>query len=210
MKNYIAIALVALTMASCATSSSVTREARYPKMYAEKPTSIVVMPPINRTNHVDAKDFFYTTMYTPLCEKGYYVFSPMLTMEMFQAESAYDAENFLEGNLTQFRNVLGADAAMFTIIKSWSRSNIGGTLYQREGKVKIDTSVNTGSKGLLGALLDVAATAAKTAATDKIEAGRKCTAFVLSDMPEGKYGLNFGKDMQSPAGAARVTATVSQ
>ena len=196
-------------------------------MYAEKPTSIVVMPPINRTNHVDAKDFFYTTMYTPLCEKGYYVFSPMLTMEMFQAESAYDAENFLEGNLTQFRNVLGADAAMFTIIKSWSRSNIGGTLtveveyilrstvtgetlYQREGKVKIDTSVNTGSKGLLGALLDVAATAAKTAATDKIEAGRKCTAFVLSDMPEGKYGLNFGKDMQSPAGAARVTATVSQ
>ena len=216
MKNYIAIALVALTMASCATSSSVTREARYPKMYAEKPTSIVVMPPINRTNHVDAKDFFYTTMYTPLCEKGYYVFSPMLTMEMFQAESAYDAENFLEGNLTQFRNVLGADAAMFTIIKSWSRSNIGGTLtveveyilrstvtgetlYQREGKVKIDTSVNT-----------VAATAAKTAATDKIEAGRKCTAFVLSDMPEGKYGLNFGKDQQSPAGAPRITATVSQ
>lgn len=163
MKNYIAIALVALMMASCGASSSLTREARYPKMYAEKPTSIVVMPPINRTNHVDAKDFFYTTMYMPLCEKGYYVFSPMLTMEMFQAESAYDAENFLEGSLTQFRNVLGADAAMFTIIKSWSRSNIGGsltveveyilrstvtgeTLYQREGKVKIDTSVNTGSK----------------------------------------------------------------
>ena len=196
MKNYIAIAFVALTMVSCATSSSLTREARYPKMYEEKPTSIVVMPPINRTTHVDAKDF--------------------------QAESAYDAENFLEGSLAQFRNVLGADAAMFTIIKSWSRSNIGGTLtveveyilrsavtgetlYQREGKVKIDTSVNTGSKGLLGALLDVAATAAKTAATDKIEAGRKCTTFVLSDMPEGKYGLNFGKDLQSPAGAARVT-----
>jgi hypothetical protein len=196
-------------------------------MYAEKPASIVVMPPINRTTHVDAKDFFYTTMYTPLCEKGYYVFSPMLIMEMFQAESAYDAENFLEANLTPFRNVLGADAAMFTIIKSWNRSNIGGTLtveveyilrstvtgetlYQREGKVKVDTSVNTGSKGLLGALLDVAATAAKTAATDKIEAGRKCTAFVLSDMPEGKYGLNYMQDQQSPAGDARITATVSE
>jgi len=226
MKNYIAIVLMALVLASCATSS-LTREARYPKMYAEKPASIVVMPPINRTTHVDAKDFFYTTMYTPLCEKGYYVFSPMLTMEMFQAESAYDAENFLEANLTPFRNVLGADAAMFTIIKSWNRSNIGGTLtveveyilrstvtgetlYQREGKVKVNTSVNTGSKGLLGALLDVAATAAKTAATDKIEAGRKCTAFVLSDMPEGKYGLNYMQDQQSPAGDARITATVSE
>ena len=225
MKNYIAIALVALTMASCATSSSVTREARYPKMYAEKPTSIVVMPPINRTNHVDAKDFFYTTMYTPLCEKGYYVFSPMLTMEMFQAESAYDAENFLEGNLTQFRNVLGADAAMFTIIKSWNRSNIGGsltveveyilrstvtgqTLYQREGKVKLNTSVSTSSKGLLGALIDVAATAAKTASTDKIEAGRKCTAYVLSDMPEGKYGLKFDQDQKDPAGKERIEASI--
>ena len=61
MKNYIAIVLMALVLASCATSS-LTREARYPKMYAEKPASIVVMPPINRTTHVDAKDFFYTTM----------------------------------------------------------------------------------------------------------------------------------------------------
>jgi hypothetical protein len=174
---------------------------------------------------VDAKDFFYTTLYTPLCEKGYYVFSPMLTMDMFQSESAYDAEPFLEGSLAQFRNVLGADAAMFTIIKSWNRSTIGGsltveveyilrstvtgeTLYQREGKVKLNTSVSTSSKGLLGALLDVAATAAKTASTDKIEAGRKCTAYVLSDMPEGKYGLKFGQDQKDPAGKERVEASI--
>ena len=224
MKNYIALAVMAITLASCATSS-LTRDVRYPKMYEEKPLSIVVMPPINRTNHVDAKDFFYTTLYMPLCEKGYYVFSPMLTMDMFQSESAYDAEPFLEGSLAQFRNVLGADAAMFTIIKSWNRSTIGGsltveveyilrstvtgeTLYQREGKVKLNTSVSTSSKGLLGALLDVAATAAKTASTDKIEAGRKCTAYVLSDMPEGKYGLKFGQDQKAPAGKERVEASI--
>ena len=224
MKNYIALAVMAITLASCATSS-LTRDVRYPKMYEEKPLSIVVMPPINRTNHVDAKDFFYTTLYTPLCEKGYYVFSPMLTMDMFQSESAYDAEPFLEGSLAQFRNVLGADAAMFTIIKSWNRSTIGGsltveveyilrstvtgeTLYQREGKVKLNTSVSMSSKGLLGALLDVAATAAKTASTDKIEAGRKCTAYVLSDMPEGKYGLKFGQDQKAPAGKERVEASI--
>lgn len=224
MKNYIALAVMAIMLASCATSS-LTRDVRYPKMYEEKPLSIVVMPPINRTNHVDAKDFFYTTLYTPLCEKGYYVFSPMLTMEMFQSESAYDAEPFLEGSLAQFRNVLGADAAMFTIIKSWNRSNIGGsltveveyilrstvtgqTLYQREGKVKLNTSVSTSSKGLLGALIDVAATAAKTASTDKIEAGRKCTAYVLSDMPEGKYGLKFDQDQKDPAGKERIEASI--
>ena len=55
-----------------------------------------------------------------------------------------------------------------------------------------------------------AATAINTAATDKIVAGRKCTAFVLSDMPEGKYGTKFDQDQKSPAGKSYVKATVKQ
>ena len=175
MKKYILFALVTLMLASC--SQKITRDVQYPKMYEEKPVSIVVMPPINQTQHVEAKDYFYTTLYAPLCEKGYYVFSPLLTMEMFQSESAYDAEQFIEGDLSQFRNVLGADAAMFTIIKDWRRNNIGGkitvnieyrlrstktgrTLYEREGNITLDTSVSsdddsnsTGLAGLLSSML---------------------------------------------------------
>lgn len=214
-----------LLMCSCAEQITTTRDAQYPKMYEEKPLSIVVMPPINQTNHVEAKDFFYTTLYAPLCEKGYYVYSPMMTMEMFQAESAYDAEMFIENDLSQFRNVLGADAAMFTIIKSWKRNNLGGkltvgveyilrstktgeTLYQREGLVKVDRSVSGSGGGLLGALVDMAATAASTAATDNVVAGRACTVFVLSDMPEGKYGTMYDKDQKQPAGKNYIKATV--
>ena len=226
MKQYITIVLAAMLLASCATTS-VTRHEQYPKMYEEKPLSIVIMPPINRTNHVDAKDFFYTTLHQPLCEKGYYVFSPLLTMEMFQTESAYDAEPFLEGGLAQFANVLGADAAMFTIIKSWKRSNVGGsltvevefilrstktgeTLYEREGKISVDTSVSTSTKGFWGALFDTALTAANTATTDKIVAGRLCSAYVLSDMPEGRYSPLFEQDSEQPAGSKRVVATVKE
>ena len=65
-----------LLMSSCAVQQ-VTRSAQYPKMYEERPLAIAVMPPINQTNHVEAKDYFYTTLYAPLCEKGYYVYSPM-------------------------------------------------------------------------------------------------------------------------------------
>jgi hypothetical protein len=222
MKKYIIFGLVAIIMSSCA--QQITRGEQYPKMYEEKPLSIVVMPPINQTEHVEAKDYFYTTLYTPLCEKGYYVFSPMLTMEMFQSESAYDAELFLEKDLSQFRNVLGADAAMFTIIKSWQRNNLGGkltagveyilrstitgeTIYQREGLINVDTSVNGGNSGL-GALVGLIATAVSTAATDKVVAGRKCTAFVLSDMPVGKYSSMYDKDQKQPAGKSYVKATV--
>ena len=222
MKKVIIFGLVALIMSSCA--QQITRGEQYPKMYEEKPLSIVVMPPINQTEHVEAKDYFYTTMYTPLCEKGYYVYSPMLTMEMFQSESAYDAELFIEGDLSQFRNVLGADAAMFTIIKSWKRNNVGGkvtagveyilrstvtgeTLYKREGLITVDTSISGGSSGI-GALVGLIATAINTAATDKVIAGRKCTAFVLSDMPVGKYSSMHNQDQKQPAGKSYVKATV--
>ncbi len=223
MKKTILFALVAIALASC--SSTKTLIEQYPAMYDEKPLAIAVMPPINKTTHVEAKDYFYTTMYMPLCEKGYYVFSPNLTMEMFQQESAYDAERFLEADLTQFRNVLGADAVMFTVIKDWRRNNLGGslsvdveyilrstksgqTLYSREGKISVDTSVGNSGGGMFGSLLSVVATAVNTAATDKVVAGRKCNAFVLSDLPAGKYSPMFGKDSKSPAGKSLVKATV--
>lgn len=214
-----------LLMTSCSEQVT-TRLAQYPKMYEEKPLTIAVMPPINQTNFVEAKDYFYTTLYAPLCEKGYYVYSPMMTMEMFQAESAYDAEQFIEADLSPFRNILGADAAMFTIIKSWKRNKVGGkltagveyilrstktgeTLYHREGLISVDTSVNSGIGGIFGALVDLAATAIATSATDKVVAGRRCTVFVLSDMPEGKYGTKYDQDQQLPAGKSYIQATVN-
>lgn len=223
MKKIILFALVVVALASSCTTP-VTLAKQYPAMYEEKPLTIAIMPPINRTNHAEAKDYFYTTMYLPLCEKGYYVYSPYLTMEMFQEESAYDAEQFIEGDLTVFKNVLGADAAMFTIIKDWKRNNLGGaltvdveyilrstktgqTLYTREGLIKVDTSVNGGGGGI-GALIGVIATAINTAATDKVVAGRKCNAFVLSDLPAGKYSDMYEKDSSNPAGKKFVKTTV--
>lgn len=226
MKNAIAILAVAACLASCGSSASFTTLAdKYPGMYEEQPVSIVIMPPINQTNHAEAKDYFYTTLYTPLCEKGYYVYSPYLTMELFQQESAYDSELFIEGGLSKFREVLGADAAMFTVIKDWRRSNVGGTLtvdiqyllrstktgqtlYSREGTITVDTSIHSGAGGWVGALADLAATAIATAATDKIVAGRRCNNYVLSDFPAGKYSSLFGKDQKRAAGKDHVTATV--
>lgn len=217
MKKIIILALIAISLASC--SSTKTMGEQYPAMYEEKPLTIAIMPPINQTTHAEAKDYFYTTMYLPLCEKGYYVYSPYLTMEMFQQESAYDAEMFLDKDLSTFRNVLGADAVMFTIVKDWRRNNVGGklrvdveyrlrstktgqTLYNREGVISVDTSVSGG--GLMGLI----ATAISTATTDKVIAGRKCNAYVLSDLPAGKYSKFHEVDSKNPAGKPLVKATV--
>lgn len=221
-KTIFAILAVIMLLASCATPK--TRGEQYAQLYEEKPLTIVIMPPINQTNAVEAKDYFYTTLYTPLCEKGYYVFSPYLTMEFFQSESAYDSEMFLEQPLGTFKTALNADAAMFTIIKSWKKIGItstitvdveyilrstttGNTLYHREGIIKLDTSINAGG-GLIGSIVSLAASAINTAMTDKVVAGRKCNYFVLSDMPVGKYHPEFGKDSEAAAGEKVVRATV--
>ncbi len=220
MKKLIISLFSVVLLASCGTTG-LTLEKQYPLMYSEKPVSIVIMPPINKTTHVEAKDYFYTTMYAPLCEKGYYVFSPYLTMDLFQSESAYDAENFINGSLTSFRDVLGADAAMFTIITEWRRNNVGGkitaeveyilrstktgeTLYSRKGKITLDTSVNSGNL-----LVKAIANVISTASTDKVEAGRACNVYVLSNMPAGVYNTaKYGKDNNTPAGKMSIKATV--
>jgi len=223
MKKIILFALAVVALVSSCTTP-LTMGKQYSAMYEEKPTTIAIMPPINKTTHAEAKDYFYTTMFLPLCEKGYYVYSPYMTMEMFQQESAYDAEQYIDSDLGIFQKVLGADAVMFTIIKDWRRNNIGGrlsvdveyilrstktgqTLYSREGQISVNTSVNGGGGGF-GALVGLIATAVNTAATDKVIAGRKCNAFVLSDLPAGKYSTWFEKDASNPAGKKLIKATV--
>lgn len=191
-------------------------------MYEEKPLTIAVMPSINKTEHKEAKEYFYTTLYNPLCEKGYYVFSPNITLDILKENNIDDAEKFIDGKLDIFRDVLGADAVMFTVIKEWSRDNLlgeltvdieyilrstktGDILYNREGRITLDTS-KCGGHGFAGVLASIATTALNTATTDKVFAGRACNEIVLSDMPEGKYSPLYGKDKDYLAGKKFIEA----
>lgn len=223
MKKLFILSILAVLVSSCA--EQVTRGVRYAKLYEEKPLTMVVMPPINKTSNVAAKEYFYTTLYAPLSEKGYYVFSPYMTMDIFQGESAYDSEMFIDGDLSMFKNVLNADAAMFTVIKSWKKSFIGGkvtvgieyilkststneVLYKREGLIAIDTSVKSNVGGLAGMLISAASTALRTAMTEHVQAGRTCNVYVLSDLPVGKYNENYGLDKELLSGSPYIKATV--
>ncbi|WP_071145470.1 GNA1162 family protein [Bacteroides ihuae] len=228
MKKIIYFALIATLFASCGTTSNLTRGKSYPKMYSDKPTTILVMPPINKTVNVEAKEYFYTSMMVPLCEKGYYVISPFLAMDLLKNESAYDSELYLDGNLASFKKVFGADVALFTVINQWSKSTLGNTitveveyilksttsneiLFNRKGTLVVDTSLNsTSNAGLLGALVDMAASAINTALTDKVIAARRCNNFVLHDLPDGVYAPLFDKDQDVSAGGINFSGRVSQ
>ncbi|MDR0574247.1 MAG: DUF799 domain-containing protein [Tannerella sp.] len=226
MKKIIYLLLLStpLFMQSCGVTQ-LTRAEAYPAMYSAHPISIVVMPPINTTTNVEAKEFFYFTLSRTLCEKGYYVVSPFLCLDLFKTESAYDAENYATAPLDQFRNILGADAALFTYISDWKKSTIGTTItvsveyvlrstitnetiFQRKGTITYDASVNAGSGGLFGALVSLAASALNTALTDYIPIARKCNEVVLTDMPEGKYSPLYDADKTVRVGPKNIKKTV--
>ena len=202
MKRILYFIILCCMATSCGVISTVTRESQYAKMYEEKPITLLVMPPINNSTNVEAKDLLYTSISRPLVEAGYYVISPLLAMDILKAESAYDSEMFFEAPLTAFQNYFGADAVVFSVIDTWAKKGMGietkiryvirsahtnEILFDRSCDLYLDLSIDSGNNGLLGALVDLAASAINTAATDHIKAARKANYFILRDIPRGKY-----------------------
>ena len=124
MKQLAYFSLLILAV-SCGTTASMTRISQYPKMYEAKPLTILVMPPINNTSNVEAKDLLYTSISKPLAEAGYYVISPHLAMDILKEESAYDSELFVETDLNKFKEYFGADAVVFSQIDEWVKKGFG-------------------------------------------------------------------------------------
>lgn len=209
MKRILYFIILCCMTASCGMISTVTRESQYAKMYEEKPITLLVMPPINNSTNVEAKDLLYTSISRPLVEAGYYVISPLLAMDVLKAESAYDSELFFDAPLTTFQNYFGADAVVFSIIDTWAKKGTGietkiryviksaysnEILFDRSCDLYLDLSIDSGANGLLGALVDLAASAINTAATDHIKAARKANYYILSDIPRGKYSPDYMLD----------------
>ncbi len=221
----IAVAALAVVLASCMTAKTEKKNVAYAGMYEEKPVSVLLMPPINRSTAVEAKEYFYSTLMTPVAEHGYYVIPPFISMEILKRESAYDAERFLEAPLKKFGQLYGADVALFTVIHKWDKSALfntitidveyifrsvdtGATLYKRRGAIVYDTSVASGGGSIWALVAKVAVNAIATAATDYVPVSRQCNNYTLSDMPAGKYHKDFGLDGDKPAGAPQFQASL--
>lgn len=220
MKKFLYAILLIAAATSCSTT---TRLSQYPKMYESKPVTILVMPPINNTANVEAKDLLYTSINKPLAEAGYYVISPHLAMDILKSESAYDSEMFVDAPLDKFAQFFGADAVVFSQIDKWTKSGFGidtkiryfiksaktnEIIFDRTCDLHLDLSQNSSGGGVLGALIDLAASAIVTATTDHIVAARKANAYIFNDIPRGKYSPMFGKDQNVSAAKKDIKANV--
>lgn len=213
----ISVVVVLLAFSSCVTTSKMSKSEAYKGFYEAHPLSVLLMPPINKSNNVDAKEYFHSTLNMPLANAGYYVIPPFLSMEILKKESAYDSELFIDGSLSKFHDVFGADLVVFTVIHNWTKSAIVATvnvdieyiikstktneiLYSRRGAVTYDASVTTSGGGLIGLAVSMVASAINTAATKYVDVARACNSYTFKDMPLGKYSPKCGLDNAELAG----------
>ena len=57
MKKILFLIMLALMVSACGSGTGLTRQSLYPEMYDERPVTLLVMPPINNTTKVEAKEY---------------------------------------------------------------------------------------------------------------------------------------------------------
>lgn len=194
----------------------ISKKDAFPKMYEERPLSILVLPPINATTAADAKEYYTTTIAEPLSYAGYYIYPLEVTTDILKAEGLYDTELIVNLPPEKFKQYFGADAVLYIKILKWDTAYyvIGGNvtvavdfllkstttgidLWKYDGTITIDTSGDSGgAQGLAGLLVKVVVTAIKTATTDYVPIAKQANIITISSMPFGKYHPNYDKDRE--------------
>lgn len=206
------VALLCLSLNACA-PKMVTKGDKYPLLYEERPVSILILPPMNESTAVEAKDYYATTIQEPLSFSGYYVFPYEITTDILKMEGIYDAELMKNLPLQKFREYFGADAVLFTTIKKWNLSYMvlaanltvsidcelkstksNTTLWHYNGTVVVDLSGGNTGGGIGGLIVKVIVTAISSAMADYVPHARTANYRAIRSLPYGKYHPLYGKD----------------
>ncbi len=200
-----------------------TKASKYAQFYQENPVVMLIMPPINDSLNVDAKDYFYSTLAVPVAEAGFYVLPPYLTLEVLQRESAYDSELFIDKDLSKFKEVFGADVAVFTKIHTWEKSMLdysvsvkieyifkstetNEVLYRKTATMVRDTSQSIETDDdILSAVLSIVVSSVSTVLVDYVDLAQNCNEYALSNLPRGKYHKRYGQDLNDSPTADEIT-----
>jgi len=215
MNKLLILLIPFIILSGCKTTVPVSKIDAYPKMYNERPLSIVVAPAINNTTAADASDLFSTTIAQPLAEAGFYVVPIPYVNHVLAAEGIYDGAQLKHVPLEKFNLMFGADAVLFVTINKWDTSYLitaasvtvglkfelistktSEILWQRERVIVKDTTDNDSNS----LLVKIISTAISTAMTDYVPIAREVNQRTLNVLPLGKYHSRHGIDGTDQSG----------
>lgn len=208
-----------LLMSGCV-GNMIPKSGAFPEMYNEQPITILVVPAINFSTAANAPNLYASTINEPLSNAGFYVLPIELTNQLLRNEGLSQGEQLKDVPPQKFAKYFGADAVLYVTIRKWDTNYfiIGGnvtvgikfdlkstktglTLWAYKDQLVIDTSGDSNSGGLLGALI---ATALTTAAQDYVPIARSVNTMALRAIPFGKYHKMYRKDMDIKIPASKI------
>ncbi|MFA7082254.1 MAG: GNA1162 family protein [Bacteroidales bacterium] len=100
----------------------------YPNMYSEKPKSILLIYPWNRSKNQYAPEMYLINISKELSQKGYYVVPTIITLEHHKKDTMFSSQFLKAEQITKYKEEYGVDAVMFLTIyslsKPWWSTNI--------------------------------------------------------------------------------------
>lgn len=126
--------LPAITISGCATPVAVD----YSAFIAAKPTSLLILPPLNDSPDIKATPGVWAHATQPLAEAGYYVLPVTLVDETFRQNGLNLAAEIHEVSSQKLRDFFGADAVVYLRVKRYGTSY---AVVSSETRVEIDGSI---------------------------------------------------------------------
>jgi hypothetical protein len=203
MKNLVFVAIF-LSITSCGTA----KKSLYPKMYGEMPSSIVLLPIINKSTSSEAPLLYISTVAEPLANSGFYVFPIDITNDFFKREGITLGDQLKGISPSKYLEMFGTDSVLSVTIHKWDTNYylVGGNvtvelecvitstktsniLWSQRNTYVVPTTSSTGN--FLG---DLIATAINTASVDYVPVARNLNFMTFNTIPHGKYHLRYLKD----------------
>lgn len=87
-----------------------------------RPTSILVLPPLNSSPDINATYSMMSQTTAPLSESGYYVFPVTLVDETFKQNGLTAPADIHNVSISKLREIFGADTALYINVKQYGTS----------------------------------------------------------------------------------------
>jgi hypothetical protein len=184
----------------------VDRDLTYSNIYKEKPKTIMIMYPWNRSKDENADEMFYVAATKELNMKGYYVLPIVPTMNMYKDDTMLSSHYVNTSNVKEFKDKYGVDAVLFVTIyrfeKPWWSTNVNvvadynmistktnDTLFTRKADFNYDTPIPAKEKRDKQLLSD-------ENEAQKLGVMEQMQRYVFLDLPVGPYSPKYLSDQK--------------
>ena len=199
-----------LLLAGCATVTP--REER--AFREHPPRSILILPPLNESTHLEGSYRCLSTLSRPVAERGYYVF-PVAVVDALLKDSALATPGEMPAaTLAKVRELTGADAVLLTVLHAYGRAHrnldsdsvvrvsarlvdtrTGSLLWSGDGAGQSGTGNSPNLLGNGAAALQVEALSSNTDPGQQLCRLANAQLFETRrrELPYGPYHANFGR-----------------